>query len=95
MRYNKCPIVLENSNQCQFCKSLNYILDKKKNRLNDKEGDIKRIRVDNLSPTKKSVIDEIRKQKHKVIQSKKRQSYTIQKLQGQLKTVQDDLNTKK
>lgn len=50
--------------------------------------------MDNLSPTKKSVIDEIRKQKHKVIQSKKRQSYTIQKLQGQIKKVQVDLNTK-
>lgn len=91
LRHKKCPIVLENLTQCNFCKSLSYIflshilLDRKRKRLNDKGNKVKRIRVDNLSPTKKNVINDIRKQKNNIMRRQNHKIHIIEKLREEIK----------
>lgn len=94
LRHNKYPIVLEKSIQCNFCKSLSYILDRKKKRLNDKGNEVKRIRTDNLPPTEKNMIDDIRKQKHNLIKCKNRKICTIKKLQEEIEKIRENLSAK-
>lgn len=94
LRHKKCPIVLENLTQCNFCKSLSYILDRKRKRLNDKGNKVKRIRVDNLSPTKKNVINDIRKQKNNIMRRQNHKIHIIEKLREEIKKTQENLNTR-
>ena len=92
LRHQKCPILLKDLIQCDFCKSLSYSLDRKRKRLNDKGTEIKRIRVDNLSPTKKNIIDDIRKQKYNLTRFKNRKICTIERIRGEREKIQEDLN---
>ncbi|XP_029048335.2 uncharacterized protein LOC114878565 isoform X1 [Osmia bicornis bicornis] len=92
LRHQKCPVLLKDLIQCDFCKSLSYTLDRKRKRLNDKGTEIKRIRVDYLSPTKKNIIDDIRKQKYNLTKFKNRKICTIEKIRGEIEKIQEDLN---
>lgn len=96
IRHKKCPIVLQNTTQCNCCKSLRYILDKKRQRLDDKGSQIKaeRIRADKISPTKKNVLDNIRKQKHIVTQCKNRKICTVETLREEIEKIQGNINAK-
>lgn len=94
LRHKKCPIMLENASQCNFCKSISYTLDRKRKRLNNKGNDTKRIRIDNISPTKREIINNMRKQKHALTQCKSRKISTIKKLQEMLEETQTNLNVK-
>lgn len=95
LRHKKCTIILKNETQCNFCKNISYILDKKRKRLNDSDvKPVKRIRIDNLSPRKKKIIDDIRKRKHAITQYNIRNVSTIKELREKMEEMQKKINSR-